>query len=290
MATTTNLSITKPTVGASSGTWGTTINAGLDALDAIFGSSGTAVSMGAVSPASLAVTGNITVGGTVDGRDIAADGVKLNTISTDADITDATTVAAAGALMDSEVTSLTGIKTLTVPDSTTISTFGASLVDDANAAAARTTLGLGSVSTLSALAAADLTGTTLASNVVSSSLTSLGTIATLTVGDGSAGSPSMRFSSGTTTGLSYTASPSARVVLSIGGSAAATFITGGSLDLEDAVIVGGNLEHKGSNVGFYNTTPAAKPTVSGSRDANVALASLLTGLATLGLITNSSSA
>jgi hypothetical protein len=49
--------------------------------------------------------------------------------------------------MDSEVTSLSGIKTLTVPDSTTISSFGASLVDDADAAAARTTLGVDAAGT-----------------------------------------------------------------------------------------------------------------------------------------------
>jgi hypothetical protein len=60
---------------------------------------------------------------------------------------DATTVTAAGALMDSEVTDLDGIKSLTVPNSTTISTFGASLVDDAAAGNARTTLGLGDAAT-----------------------------------------------------------------------------------------------------------------------------------------------
>jgi hypothetical protein len=88
----------------------------------------------------LGVTGNITVSGTVDGRDVATDGTKLDGIEASADVTDTANVTAAGALMDSEVSSLSGIKTLTVPDSTTISTFGASLVDDANAAAARTTL------------------------------------------------------------------------------------------------------------------------------------------------------
>ena len=63
-----------------------------------------------------------------------------------ADVTDTTNVTAAGALMDSEVTNLSGIKTLTVPDSTTISVFGASLIDDDNASTARTTLGLGNAS------------------------------------------------------------------------------------------------------------------------------------------------
>lgn len=71
-----------------------------------------------------------------------ADETKLDGIEASADVTDTANVTAAGALMDSEVGSLSGIKTLTVPDSTTISSFGASLVDDADASAARTTLGL----------------------------------------------------------------------------------------------------------------------------------------------------
>lgn len=41
------------------------------------------------------------------------------------------------------------------------------------------------------------------------------------------------------------------------------------------------------NVGFYNTAPQAKPTVSGSKSGNAALASLCSALATLGLITDS---
>jgi len=44
-----------------------------------------------------------------------------------------------------------------------------------------------------------------------------------------------------------------------------------------------------SGLGFYATTPSGKPTVTGSRGANAALASLLTALSTLGLLTDSSS-
>ena len=78
------------------------------------------------------------------------DHTKLNGIEASADVTDATNVTAAGALMDSEVDA--DIKTLSLPASTTISAYGASLVDDADAAAARATLGLGTGAVLSTAA------------------------------------------------------------------------------------------------------------------------------------------
>ena len=53
---------------------------------------------------------NIIVGGTVDGRDVATDGAKLDGIEALADVTDTTNVTAAGALMDSEVTNLAQVK------------------------------------------------------------------------------------------------------------------------------------------------------------------------------------
>ena len=60
----------------------------------------------------LDVTTNITVGGTVDGRDVATDGTKLDGIEALADVTDVTNVTAAGALMDSELTSIASVKAL----------------------------------------------------------------------------------------------------------------------------------------------------------------------------------
>jgi len=56
------------------------------------------------------VTGNLAVTGTVDGRDVATDGTKLDGIEAGADVTDTANVTAAGALMDSEVTNLAQVK------------------------------------------------------------------------------------------------------------------------------------------------------------------------------------
>jgi len=49
--------------------------------------------------AGIDVTGNVTVTGTVDGRDVATDGTKLDGIEASADVTDTANVAAAGAAM-----------------------------------------------------------------------------------------------------------------------------------------------------------------------------------------------
>lgn len=132
---------------------------------------------GTLAAGATTITGNITVTGTVDGRDVAADGTKLDGIETGAtadqtnaeikvayeanadtnaftdaektklsgiealaDVTDTANVTAAGALMDSEVDA--DIKTLSLPANTTISAFGATLVDDADASTARATLGV----------------------------------------------------------------------------------------------------------------------------------------------------
>ena len=60
----------------------------------------------------VTVAGNIIVGGTVDGRDVAADGTKLDGVEASADVTDTTNVTAAGALMDSELTALASVKAI----------------------------------------------------------------------------------------------------------------------------------------------------------------------------------
>jgi len=62
----------------------------------------------------------------------------------------------------------------------------------------------------------------------------------------------------------------------------------GSIVLWDSNAVT-KFEINATGIGFFATSPIAKPTVTGSRGGNAALASLLTQLANLGLITDSSS-
>ena len=63
-----------------------------------------------ITDGQVAVAGNITVTGTVDGRDVSTDGTKLDGIEASADVTDTANVTSAGALMDSEVTNLSQVK------------------------------------------------------------------------------------------------------------------------------------------------------------------------------------
>ena len=160
----------------------------------------------------LDVGANITVGGTVDGRDLATDGSKLDGIESSAtadqtgaeiktayeleadtnayddaavsklagiealaDVTDTANVTSAGALMDSEVDA--DIQTLTLPANTTITTFGESLIDDANAAAGLATLGAqASDADLDDLADGSLTGSKVGTGISGTNI-STGTVA-----------------------------------------------------------------------------------------------------------------
>lgn len=72
----------------------------------------------------------------------AAQVAKLDGIEDGADVTDAASVEAAGALMDSELATVSGIKTLNVPANTAISSYGKTIVESLTASQARSVLAL----------------------------------------------------------------------------------------------------------------------------------------------------
>lgn len=63
----------------------------------------------------------------------------------------------------------------------------------------------------------------------------------------------------------------------------------GSVDLRDGAGAS-KVRINSTGIGFFGAAPSAKPTITGSRGGNAALASLITHLAALGLITDSTSA
>jgi hypothetical protein len=140
----------------------------------------------AITGTSITATGNIAVAGTVDGRDVATDGTKLDTIETNADVTDTANVTAAGALMDSELTNITAVKALDQGVATTDSPSFAGLtattadinggtIDGATIATSNITVGAGKTLDVSA-------GTlTLADDQISGDKIQGGTIGSTTI-------------------------------------------------------------------------------------------------------------
>ena len=116
----------------------------------------------AVQPNDSPSFGSVTVTGTVDGRDVAADGSKLDGIEAGADVTDTANVTAAGALMDSEVANLAQVKAFDSADYATAAqgALADSAIQSADLATVATTGAYSDLSgtpTLGTAAAADTT-------------------------------------------------------------------------------------------------------------------------------------
>ncbi len=105
-------------------------------------SNSVSISGGSISGVTLtASTANLT--DATDKRFMTdAQETKLDTVETNADVTDTANVTSAGALMDSEVNNLTGVKTLTIPDSTTINAFAKDSLLNGDAASVKAAIGV----------------------------------------------------------------------------------------------------------------------------------------------------
>ena len=105
---------TKPDTGSISGGTGidttpsgTSVSIAIDSTVATLTGTQTLTNKTLNTPA---IAGALTTNSTIDGRDVATDGTKLDGIEAGADVTDTANVTAAGALMDSEVTNLAEVK------------------------------------------------------------------------------------------------------------------------------------------------------------------------------------
>ncbi|MFE9064958.1 hypothetical protein [Streptomyces violaceusniger] len=87
------------------------------------------------------------------------------------------------------------------------------------------------------------------------------------------------------TGVVYKADAQITGPLNVSGY---TTLAGGQANNDWAVF--GTLHHLGPMAGFFGAATTTRPTVTGSRDGNAALASLLTALAQLGLIVDNTTA
>ena len=98
-----------------------------------------------------ALTGAVTTTSTIDGRDVATDGTKLDGIEASADVTDTANVTSSGAVMDSEVTNLAEVKAFASSDYATAAQ--GTLADSALQTGDKVAVGIASVVTSSSLTA-----------------------------------------------------------------------------------------------------------------------------------------
>lgn len=222
----------------------------------------------------LSATGNITVGGTVDGRDLVIDGTKLDGIEALADVTDAANVTAAGALMDSELTNIAAIKALNqgiaTTDSPTFVTINATTVnattfdmtnlevtnikakDGTAAASIADATGVVTVAS-SVLTTADINGGTVDGAVVGGSTPAAGTFTSLVA-------TTADINAGTVDAVLGGTTPAAATVTTLnatgGGSLTGTWSNLGTVTTMD--LNGGTID--GTVIG--GTTPAAVTTSS----------------------------
>jgi hypothetical protein len=229
----------------------------------------------------ISATGNITVGGTVDGRDVAVDGTKLDGVEALADVTDTTNVTAAGALMDSELTNISAVKALNQgvasTDSPTFVTINSTNIDSTNievtnikakdgTASATIADGTGVMTIPSAvLSTADINGGTVDGTAIGSSVPAAASVTSLTATTADIDGGSI---DGATIGSSVPAAASVTsLTATAGGSLTGTWSDLGTVTTID--LNGGTVD--GTEIGSSSPSSATVTTLTVNTSATLEL-------------------
>ncbi len=170
--------------------------------------------------------------GQVDGRDVSVDGTKLDTVETNADVTDTTNVTAAGALMDSELTNITAVKALNQGVATTDTPTFAGLVTAGNVDGRDVSVDGAKLDGIEAGAdVTDATNVTAAGALMDSELTNIAAVKALDQGVATGDSPS--FAGLTATTADINGGTIDGTVIGGSSAAAGTFTTFTSTGIDD---------------------------------------------------------
>ena len=187
--------------------------------------------------AGVTIDGVLVKDGQVDGRDVSVDGTKLDTVETNADVTDTANVTAAGALMDSELTNITAVKALDQGVATTDTPTFAGLITAGNVDGRDVSADGAKLDGIEA--GADVTDTanvTAAGALMDSELTNIAAVKALNQGVATTDSPSFAGLTATTADINGGTIDGA--VIGGASAAAGTFTTltaSGSLAAQNAV-------------------------------------------------------
>lgn len=254
-------------------------------LRAVAGAHSLLVNGDGISLSGLAITGNLTVGGnlTVTGTlGVTGAATFTATIAVSQGATLSSTLVVGGNVTFNSNASIAGTLGVTGVSTLAITNTGAltcTTLTASGAAALQSTLVVTSTSTFGG-------NVTMNSNATVAG--TLGVTGVSTLGIVNAGATSVTTLTASST-LNVTGTSTLGTVNA--GSLTATSLTLGSGDIISMgdLTMSGDIDHNGTNIGFYSIAPVARQTVTGSRGGNAALLDLLTKLENLGLIINSTS-
>ena len=225
--------------------------------------------------AGVTIDGVLVKDGQVDGRDVSVDGTKLDTVETNADVTDTANVTAAGALMDSELTNITAVKALDQGVATTDTPTFAGLITAGNVDGRDVSADGAKLDGIEA--GADVTDTanvTAAGALMDSELTNIAAVKALDQGVATTDSPSFAGLTATTADINGGTIDGA--VIGGASAAAGTFTTFTSTGIDDNATSTALTIDSSENVGI-GTAPALNLHVHSSADTALLLTNTTSG-------------